>query len=65
MIYLFFILCTLVFYLYVCLYEGVRITDSCKLPYGCWELNLGLLEEQPALFTGWVISPVQDTLFLF
>jgi hypothetical protein len=24
---------------------------SCELPYGCWELNLGPLEEQPVLLT--------------
>jgi hypothetical protein len=23
------------------------ITDGCEPPCGCWELNLGLLEEQP------------------
>ena len=33
-------------------YEGVRspgtrITDSCELPCGCWDLNIGPLEEQP------------------
>ena len=30
---------------------GTRITDSCKLPCGCWESNLGPLGGQPALFT--------------
>ena len=25
------------------------MTDGCKLPHGCWELNLGPLEEQPVL----------------
>ena len=37
---------------------GVRVsdplelgTDSCELPCGCWELNLGLLKEQPGLLT--------------
>ena len=34
--------------------EGVKspetgVTDSCELPYGCWELNSGPLEEQPVL----------------
>jgi hypothetical protein len=28
-----------------------RVTDSCELPCGCWELNLGLLEEQPVHLT--------------
>jgi hypothetical protein len=50
MIYLF--LCTLVFYLHVCQYEeagfpGTGLTDSCKLPCGCWELNLSPLKDQP------------------
>jgi hypothetical protein len=27
------------------------ITDGCELPYGCWELNSGSLEEQPVLLT--------------
>ena len=43
-------------YLYVCLGEGVRspgtgVTDSCELPCGCWELNLGPLQEQHVLLT--------------
>lgn len=34
--------------------EGVRffeaeVTDSCKLPYVCWELNAGPLQEQQLL----------------
>jgi hypothetical protein len=24
---------------------GTGVTDSCELQCGCWELNLGLLEE--------------------
>jgi hypothetical protein len=28
-----------------------RIIDSCELPCGYWELNPGLLEEQPVLLT--------------
>ena len=36
--------------------EGVRFpaagsSDSCELPYGCWELNPGPLEEQHVLLT--------------
>jgi hypothetical protein len=27
------------------------ITDGCEPPCGFWELNLGLLEEQPVLLT--------------
>ena len=38
------------------IYEGVGFpgtgaTDSYKLPYKCWELNLGLPEEQLRLLT--------------
>lgn len=43
-----FILCTLLF---DCVYVNVRVLDpleqelhSCELPFGCWELILGLLE---------------------
>jgi hypothetical protein len=48
--------CALVFCLHVCLCKGVRssgtgVTDRCELPCGCWELNLGPLEEQPVLLT--------------
>ena len=27
------------------------ITESCELPYACWEANLDFLEEQPELLT--------------
>lgn len=27
------------------------VTEGCELPCGCWELNLGCLEEQQVLFT--------------
>ena len=47
-----FILCALVFHLNVYLHEGfgspgIGVSDSCELPYRCWELNPGPLEEQP------------------
>ena len=47
---------TLVFCLHVCLNEGVgshrpKVIGICDLPYGCWELNPGPLEEQPVLLT--------------
>ena len=45
--YLFFISHVLVFSMHAYLCEGV--TDSFELPCGCWELNLGPLEEQPVL----------------
>ena len=56
-------------FLNVCLGEGVRspgigITDSCKLTYGGWELNPGLLEEQPVLLTaGPSLQPPFTLLF--
>jgi hypothetical protein len=42
----------LVFYLHVCLCVGVRfprtgVRDSYELSCGCWELNPGVLGEQP------------------
>lgn len=27
------------------------VIEGCKVPYGYWDLNLSLLEEQPALLT--------------
>jgi hypothetical protein len=30
---------------------GTRVVDSCEMPCGCWELNLGSLKEQPMLLT--------------
>jgi hypothetical protein len=30
-------------------FPGIRVTDSCELPCGCWELNLCPLKEQPVL----------------
>ena len=53
MIYLFIMF---VFCLHVCLHEVVRypetgVTDSCELPCGYWELNLGPLKEQPVPLT--------------
>ena len=57
-----FILCSLVFCLYVCLHEGAKspgtgVTDSYELSCGCWELNLGPLKEQPdkIALIGWAI----------
>jgi hypothetical protein len=46
----------LLFCMHVCLHEGVRspgagATVSCELPCGCWELNLGPLQEEPVLLT--------------
>ena len=49
----------LIFIVYLTLFyvhEGIRspatgYLDSCELPCGCWELNLGPLEEQSVLLT--------------
>jgi hypothetical protein len=30
--------------------SGTGVTVCCKLLCGCWELKLGLLEDQPVLF---------------
>lgn len=30
---------------------GAGATEGCGLPCGCWELNPGLLQEQPVLIT--------------
>jgi hypothetical protein len=40
----------------VCIPAGQKttsdfITDGCEPPCGCWELNSGLLEEQPVLLS--------------
>lgn len=30
---------------------GTRVTNSCGLPWDCWELNMGPLGEQAVLLT--------------
>ena len=30
---------------------GTRVTNSCELPCGCWELNPGPLQEQQVFLT--------------
>lgn len=57
-------LSALVFSLHLCLCEGVRtsgagVIDSAQLPNGCWELNVGLLQEQQVLLA--VELPRQPT----
>ena len=43
--------------------SGTGVTDSCALSCGCWELNLGPVEEQPVL--GTPVPSLQPTkLFL-
>ena len=43
----------------------LQLLDSYELPYGCWELNSGPLEEQPAsaLYL-WAIAPAPSNSFL-
>ena len=31
--------------------RGIVATDGCELPCGCWQLDLGPLQEQPVLLT--------------
>ena len=38
---------------------GTGVTDSCKPPCGCWESNLGTLEEQSMLLAA---EPIFHTL---
>ena len=42
--------------------SGFGITDSCELPFGCWELNTDLLDEVPMLLT--TEPSLQPNLFL-
>lgn len=42
--------------------SGTAVTDSCELPCGSLESNLGLLEEQPVLLTA---DPSLLLYFLF
>lgn len=32
-------------------FSEMGITDTCELPYGCWEPNLGSLQKQQVLLT--------------
>lgn len=34
-----------------CQIPGIAVTDGGELPYGCWELNPGLLGEKPVFLT--------------
>ena len=42
--------------------EGIRSHYRCEPPCGCWELNLGPLEEQLVVFPAFVLS--FETIFL-
>ena len=44
-------------------YPETEVTDGCKPPCGCWELNLGNLEEQPVFLT--MELPFQTFFFSF
>lgn len=42
-----------------------EVTDSCELPGGCWELNLGPWEEWPVLSTAEpCLQPLNETQFM-
>lgn len=43
---------------------GTRVIDGCELPCLCWESNLGLLEEQPALLASDPLSSPPKALRL-
>jgi hypothetical protein len=44
---------------------GTGGIDSCELPCGCWELNLGLLEVQPALLINTnTLKEIHNYLFM-
>ena len=44
-------------------FPGTGVTDSCEMTYGCWELNLGPLEEQLVFLT--VEPPLQLAIPVF
>jgi hypothetical protein len=38
--------------MYICVrLSDLGVTDNCELPCGCWELNLGPLDEQSVFLT--------------
>lgn len=41
---------------------GNKVTKSCELLYGCWELNSGSVKEQPVLLTTESIQPIITSL---
>jgi hypothetical protein len=42
------------------------VTDDCELPCGCWEANLGPLQEQPVLLINPNhVSSSNDIIYLF
>ena len=41
------------------------IMDGCELLYGCWELNLGFLEEQPVLLISELSLQPQQIKFVW
>lgn len=45
---------------------GTEVTNACQSPCGCWELNLGPLEEQSGLLTGesYLSGPLSFLLFI-
>ena len=47
-------------------YPGTGVTDNCEPPCGCWELNLGPLQEQQVLLTSeWSLkAPIYPLIVL-
>lgn len=46
--------------MYVCIEESAAVTDSCKLRFRCWELNLGAQEKDPVCLTAGPCSQPLD-----
>lgn len=38
--------------------SGTGVGDGCKPPHGCWDSNLGLLEDQPVCLTTELSTPL-------
>jgi hypothetical protein len=48
-------------FIIICLFSFFLVWKVCELSYGCWELNLSPLEEQPVLLTA---SHLSSLLFV-
>jgi hypothetical protein len=63
--------CMSVHYLYAVTVEastgirspGAEVTDSCELPRGCWEPNLGSLQDQQLFLTAELYICFKETSF--
>jgi hypothetical protein len=62
---LFYMLCLQVCLWVLWILPEIWVTNSCKLPCGCWKLNLGPLEEQASVFNHWAICLAPGVYFFF